>query len=229
MKSVIVRCLLLAVFSFSVSLFAEEPNTLSDAEKAEGWTLLFDGKDLSQWRNFKKEGVDGRWKVEDGAFTLSEKGGGDIITKETYGAFEIKLDYKISKGGNSGLMFHVTEEENTPWKTGPEVQIQDNVDGTDPQKSGWLYQLYPADVDATKPAGEWNTIDLKVTPEQCVQMMNGTKYAEYVKGSADWDAKVAASKFSKFPLFGKAKEGHIALQDHGNVVSFRNVKIRRIP
>lgn len=201
-------------------------NQLTDDEKNDGWELLFNGKDLSQWRNFKGEGVREQWIVEDGAFTLTKKGGGDIMTKKQYGAFEIKFDYKISKGGNSGFMYHVTEEENTPWKTGPELQIQDNVDGKDPQKAGWLYQLYAAKTDATNPAGEWNTVHVIITPDKCVHYMNGTKYVEYVKGSKDWDEKVAASKFSKFPKFGKPTKGHINFQDHGNVVSFRNVKIK---
>lgn len=222
-----------AIFGMLGSALADEKaggvNVLTDAEKAEGWVLLFDGKDLSQWRNYQKEGsVNEKWKVADGAFTLTEKGGGDIITKAQYGSFEIKLDYNISKGGNSGLMFHVTEGEKTPWMTGAEIQIQDNVDGHDPQKAGWLYQLYAPTVDATKPAGEWNTLHIVITPEKCVHYMNGTKYVEYVKGSADWDAKVAASKFSKFPQFGKPTKGHLCLQDHGNPVSFRNVKIKAL-
>ena len=204
------------------------PNTLNEKEKANGWELLFDGKDLSKWRNFKKEGISDKWVVKDGAFTLTEKGGGDIITKEQFDAFELKFDYKISKGGNSGLMYHVTEEENTPWKTGPEMQIQDNVDGHDPQKSGWLYQLYTTDVDATNPAGEWNSVHVIISPEGCVHYMNGTKYVEYVKGAEDWDESVAKSKFSKFPKFGKPTKGHINFQDHGNVVSFRNVKVKRL-
>ena len=112
--------------------------------------------------------------------------------------------------------------------TGPEIQIQDNVDGTDPQKAGWLYQLYAPTVDATNPAGEWNTLHIVITPGKCVHTMNGTKYVEYVKGSADWDAKVAASKFSKFLQFGKPTKGHLCLQDHGNLVSFRNVKIKSL-
>lgn len=220
--------LLILASVFAFALHAEEPNTLTETEKAEGWKLLFDGKDLSQWRNYQKEGVSDKWQVADGAFTLTGKGGGDIITRETFGAFEIKLDYKIGKAGNSGLMYHVTEEEATPWRTGPEVQIQDNVDGKDPQKAGWLYQLYAPEVDATKPAGEWNTLHILITPEKCVHYMNGTKYVEYVKGSADWDAKVAASKFAKFEKFGKPSAGFICLQDHGDVVSFRNVKIRKL-
>lgn len=217
---------LLAPLLLVCAAYAAEPNALTEAEKAEGWTLLFDGKDLSLWRNFRKEGLDDKWQVADGAFTLTKKGGGDIVTKETYGAFELKLDYRIGKAGNSGLMYHVTEEEPTPWRTGPEIQIQDNVDGRDPQKAGWLYQLYASDTDATRPAGEWNTIHIVITPEKCVHYMNGVKYAEYAKGSADWDAKVAASKFAKFEKFGKATRGHLSLQDHGDVVSFRNVKIK---
>ncbi|MCB1231682.1 MAG: DUF1080 domain-containing protein [Verrucomicrobiae bacterium] len=213
--------------SVALGANAGEPNTLTDEEKADGWQLLFDGKDLSNFRNYNGEGINEKWQVKDGAFTLTEKGGGDIITKKEYGAFEIKLDYKISEGGNSGLMYHVTEVKGSPpWHTGPEMQIQDNVHGHDPQKAGWLYQLYAADTDATKPVGEWNTVHLIITPEKCVHYMNGVKYVEYVKGSKDWDEKVAASKFSKFPDFGKPTKGHINLQDHGNVVSFRNVKIK---
>ncbi len=207
---------------------AAAPNTLTDAEKAEGWALLFNGKDMSSFRNYKKEDVNEKWVVKDGAITLTEKGGGDIITKDQYGAFEIKFDYNISPAGNSGFMYHVTETEATPWRTGPEVQIQDNVEGHDPQKAGWLYQLYPAEVDATNPAGEWNTLHVIITPEKCEHYMNGTKYCEYVKGSADWDAKVAASKFSKFENFGKPTKGHLNFQDHGNVVSFRNMKIKSL-
>lgn len=213
--------------AFSLAVQAGEPNTLTEEEKADGWQLLFNGEDLSNFRNYNGEGVNEKWQVKDGAFTLTEKGGGDIITKKEYGAFEIKLDYRISKGGNSGLMYHVTEVKGSPpWHTGPEIQIQDNVDGHDPQKAGWLYQLYPAETDATNPAGEWNSVHIVITPEKCVHTMNGVKYCEYVKGSKDWDEKVAASKFSKFPNFGKPTKGHINLQDHGNVVSFRNVKIK---
>lgn len=203
-----------------------KPNTLTEQEKADGWQLLFDGESLEHFRNFKGEGISEKWVVADGTFTLTEKGGGDILTKEQYGAFELKLDYKISPGGNSGLMYHVLETEKTPWMTGPEVQIQDNVEGKDPQKAGWLYQLYPSETDATNPAGEWNTLHIVITPGKCVHYMNGTKYCEYVKGSAEWDEKVAASKFSKFENFGKPTKGHINLQDHGNVVSFRNVKLK---
>ena len=113
--------------------------------------------------------------------------------------------------------------------TGPEIQIQDNKDGTDPQKSGWLYQLYKPTTDATKPVGEWNQLRVILAPKKSEVYMNGVKYYEFVKGSKDWDERVTASKFGKMPKFGKAAKGHIDLQDHGNEVAFRNIKIRVLP
>lgn len=230
---------ILSFLSLSLASFAADPvNELTAAEKDAGWKLLFDGKSADQFRNYGKTDLNPMWKVADGELTLTGKGGGDIVTKEQYDAFELTLDYKISKGGNSGLMYHVKETDKAPYFTGPEVQIQDNVDGKDPQKAGWLYQLYPAMTDATKPAGEWNTLRIVITPEKCEQYMNGVKYCEYVKGSKDWDEKVAKSKFAKWEGkdkatgemvgFGKPTKGYICLQDHGNVVSFRNIKIRPI-
>jgi hypothetical protein len=201
-------------------------NTLTDDEAKAGWKLLFDGKTTDGWRNYKKEEVGPGWKIADGALSRVDKGAGDIITKDQYRAFELQLDFNISPGGNSGVMYHVRETEGPPWQTGPEIQIQDNVGGHDPQKCGWLYQLYPSETDATKPAGEWNTLRVVISPKKCEHFMNGVKYCEYVKGSDDWNAKVAASKFSKFPNFGKFDSGFICLQDHGNLVSYRNIKIR---
>jgi hypothetical protein len=205
------------------------PNTLTDEEKAAGWKLLFDGKTTAGWRNYKKPDIAAGWKVENGALVRGEERAGDIITTEQFAAFEFSMEYNISKGGNSGLMFHVTEEGNVAWHTGPEIQIQDSTSAAkDPQKPGWLYQLYRSDVDAAKPAGEWNQLRLLITPEKCATWMNGQLYYEYVKGSKDWDERVAKSKFAKLPSFGKPTTGHICLQDHGNPVSFRNIKIRVI-
>ncbi|TWT84186.1 hypothetical protein CA13_56620 [Planctomycetes bacterium CA13] len=208
---------------------AEAPavNSLTAKEAADGWILLFDGKTMDAWRNYRKDEVSDGWKVVDG--TIKRVGSaGDIVTREQYEAYELTLDYKISKGGNSGLMFHVTEQGNTPWMTGPEIQIQDNKDGHDPQKAGWLYQLYKADEDATNPVGQWNTLRVVISPEKSEIYMNGTKYCEFVKGSDDWNERVANSKFGSMPLFGKATKGHVALQDHGNEVAFRSLKIRPI-
>ena len=206
------------------------PNTLTDAEKKAGFKLLFDGKTTEGWRSYKKDKISPGWKVVDGALTKAEQGAGDIITKEQYEAFELLIDYKISPGGNSGIMFHVTEEAATPWMTGPEIQIQDNKGGHDPQLSGWLYQLYKPDTDATKPAGEWNTLRIKLAPagQKSEVYMNGQKYYEFEKGSADWDAKVKKSKFGSMANFGKPTKGYISLQDHGDLVAYRNIKIREL-
>lgn len=227
---------------------AEVPlNGLTPAEKIGGWEMLFDGQTMSGWRNYRQEGMGDGWDVKDGAIHWKKKKAGDIITKEQFENFELSLEYRISKGGNSGLMFHVLETEDRPWQTGPEVQIQDNVDGHDPQKAGWLYQLYkpvkprwaaraeqqagidlPAIDDATRPAGEWNQLYLRISPRLCQVAVNGVAYYTFRKGDAEWDKRVAASKFARFASFGKATKGHICLQDHGNPVSFRNIKVRRL-
>ena len=213
-----------------------KPNTLTAAEKAAGWKLIFDGESLTGWHNFKKEGVRPGWKIENGALVcVDPHDAGDIVTTEKFGAFELQLDYNISEGGNSGIIFHVTDEGGAVWATGPEFQLEDNVKAADQIRCGWLYALYqpPVDektgkiLDATKPVGEWNHIRLLVTPEKCVHEINGVKYFDYVIGSADFNERVAKSKFGKMPLFAKSGSGYLALQgDHGKV-SFRNVKILR--
>ena len=223
-----------AALALSALLFvpvatAAELNKLTPEEEQAGWKLLFNGQSTHGWRNYNKQDVSPGWKVVDGALTRADKGAGDIITTDQYDSFELSLEFNISPGGNSGVMYHVTEEGKTPWQTGPEIQIQDNQAGHDPQKAGWLYQLYKADTDATKPAGQWNELRIVITPDKSAHYMNGVKYFEYDKGSKEWDERVAASKFSKFPQFGKATSGHIALQDHGNLVAYRNIKIRKLP
>lgn len=223
---------LFCLFLISHSAFAEDLNVLTKAEADAGWVLLFDGKDASQhFRGYKKEALPEQWVVEDGA--LVRKGGGDVITKEKYENFEFSIDWKISEGGNSGIMFKVLEGNGPPYKTGPEAQIIDNVKGKDAQKSGWMYQLYAADKDTTKPAGEWNRFVLKCQKTatgtyKCEHWMNGEKYVEYEIGSDDWKQKVAKSKFATWKEFGTADAGHICLQDHGNPVWFRNIKIRKL-
>lgn len=206
------------------------PNTLTEAEKADGWVLLFDGKDGSEhFRGYKMDKLPEGWVAEDGA--LVRKGKGDIITKEKYESFELHIDWKISEAGNSGIMLKVLETHGPPYKTGPEAQIQDNVKGKDPQKAGWMYQMYAADKDTTNPVGEWNSFVLKCqkTPAgtyKCEHWMNGEKYVEYEIGSDDWKEKLAKSKFANWEGFGTADAGHICLQDHNDLVSFRNIKIK---
>ncbi len=250
MKSSI-QCLLFLVSAIlnltckSVCQADEVPNSLSAAEKRGGWTLLFDGRTTNGWRSYRAEKMSDGWDVKDGALERVSDGAGDIVTTEEYENFELSLEYRISKGGNSGIMFHVTEDHPKPWHSGPEVQVQDNVDGRDPQKSGWLYQLYkpvkPAwatqfenqvgfkgiDMDdATRPAGEWNLVYLRISPQQCEVAVNGVSYFYFNKGDAEWDKRVAASKFAAFAEFGKATKGHICLQDHNDSVAYRNIKLR---
>jgi len=212
-------------------------NSLTAAEKAAGWKLLFNGHDLNGWHNFKKEGVRPGWQVKDGTLAcVDPHDAGDIVTTDTYGWFELLIDFKMSEGANSGIMYHVTDEGGAAWATGPEIQLEDNALAKDPQKCGWLYALYqpPLDpktgqtLDATKGAGQWNHMRILISPEKCVHEVNGVKYVEYVLGSDDFNARVAKSKFGKMPKFAKADRGFIALQgDHGQV-AFRNIRIRPI-
>jgi hypothetical protein len=226
---------LFAAASFGLSTNAAEPNTLTDAEKKAGWKLLFNGKDLTGWRNFKAEGIKPGWQAKDGTLAcVDPKNAGDIITAEKFADFELELEYNISPGGNSGIMFRVTEEGARAWHTGPEIQLQDNTAAKDPQLAGWLYQLYKTEVDATtgkpfdatKPPGEWNHVRIVISKAKCEHIINGKKYFEYVIGSEDFNQRLAASKFAKMPLFAKPESGFICLQgDHGQV-SFRNLKVR---
>lgn len=202
------------------------PEPLTKKEKEQGWRYLFDGRSMKGWRTYRQEQVGPGWTASSGILRLAQPRGGDLITTEQFSNFELVLDYAIAPGGNSGLMFHVTEEEPAPWQTGPEVQIHDNIAGHDPKLAGWLYGLFEAPVDATHPPGHWNRLRLKITEQECGIHMNGVLYCRFDKGSEQWNTRVQESKFSKFPKFGVSNKGHICLQDHGNPVAFRNIKIR---
>lgn len=230
----------LLTFSFvtvSLGAFAVHAadNTLTSAEKAHGWKLLFDGKTLDGWSNFKATGVKPGWEVKDGELTcVDPHNAGDIVTADKFGSFELQIDFKMGKGANSGIMYHVADTGGAAWATGPEVQLEDNPNAADPQKAGWLYALYePAidpktgkPLDTTKPAGEWNHLRIVISPKGCFHEMNGTRYVEYKLGSDDFKARVAKSKFGTMKGFAESPEGRIALQgDHG-MVAFKNIKIR---
>ena len=209
-------------------------NALSETEKAAGWQLLFNGTDFTGWHNFKQDGVRPGWQVRDGAMVcVDPHAAGDLVTTQAFGWFELELDYNIAEGGNSGIMYHVTDAGPKIWSTGPEFQLLDNEKGADPQRCGWLYGLYAPPIDpatgnvfdATRPAGQWNHVRLLVSPARCEHDINGQKYLDYVLGSDDFKARVARSKFGKMPGFAAAPTGWIGLQgDHGSI-SFRNVKI----
>jgi hypothetical protein len=209
-----------------------EPNTLTAKERDAGWKLLFDGKTTEGWRQFKGKKVPERWEVVDGTLACrpeSGKGGGDIITNDQFDNFELRLDWKIASGGNSGIMYHVTEDGSAPWETGPEYQLLDNAkhpDGKSPFTSAAsCYALYAPSKDMTKPVGEWNQTRLVIKGNKVEHWLNGEKVVSYELGSEDWDKKVAHSKFKSMPRFGKEAKGHIDLQDHGDEIAFRNIKV----
>ena len=213
--------------TIALLLVAQKPNVLSADERKDGWRLLFDGKSLKGWRDFPDGEVKPGWRVGDGALVCADPHtAGDIVTDGEYDWFTLELDYRLSPGGNSGVMFHVADEGGATWQSGPEIQLHDREDGPESQKSGWLYGLYRASVDAVRPEGEWNHLRLVVTPQGCSTELNGVPYVQFVLGSEDFRARVARSKFGTMPLFAKSEVGRIALQgDHG-VVSFRNLKLR---
>ena len=203
-------------------------NTLTAKEKAEGWKLLFDGKTTSGWRGFRNETPAG-WKAEDGTLARVAEGG-DVMTVDEFGDFELRLEWKLPKNGNSGLMFRVTTDEEETYFTGPEMQILDNAghaDGKNPKRSaGANYDMHAPVRDVTRPVGEWNEVRLVVKGSHVEHWMNGTKLLEYELWSPDWEKLYQASKFAKMPKYGRNKRGHIVIQDHGNPVWFRNIKIR---
>lgn len=221
----------------SVGVMAQ--NTLSKAEKKEGWMLLFDGKTTTGWKAFNStDKIGAAWKVEDGALTLntSDKSikGGDIITAEEYENYEFTYDWKISKCGNSGLIFNVVEDPKYKyvWHTGPEMQVLDNECHPDAKiikhRAGDLYDLISCSTETVKPAGEWNTARIVTNKGHYEFYLNGTKVVEFTMHTPEWDAMVQGSKFKSMPDFGKAAKGHIALQDHGDQVWFRNMKIKKL-
>jgi len=221
-------------------------NTLSEAEKEDGWKLLFDGETPSDnWRGYCKDGFPEQgWTVEDDAIKVigsgagEAGGGGDIITKNKYSSFELKLEWKVAKGGNSGIFYLAEEqcgEDGEPiWKSAPEMQILDNKNHPDARlgedgnrQAGSLYDMISAEPQNANPHGEWNSARILVYQGTVVHFQNGEKVLEYHLWTDDWKEMVGNSKFNEFPGFvDVAKEGYIGLQDHGNDVWFRNIKIK---
>jgi cytochrome c len=206
-------------------------NVLSDDEKKNGWRLLFDGTTTHGWRGYKQASMPSGWRAQDGALVRVD-GGGDIVTDEEFQDFELALEWKISPGGNSGIMTRVSEGREHPWETGPEMQILDNAghgDGKNPMTSaGACYALYAPRWDVTRAVGSWNRARIVVHKDHTEYWLNGVEVVAYELGSAEWSELVRASKFASMPDFAKEPRGRIALQDHGDVVSFRDIKIRPI-
>jgi hypothetical protein len=226
MRTACAAALLLMSISFN-GLSAQ--NLLTDQERADGWRLLFDGRTTTGWRGYRSDTMPAGWQVVDGALTRVAAGG-DIITVEQFESFELALDWKIHAGGNSGIFFHVTEDGPYVWSTGPEFQILDDDghrDGRTPETSaGSNYALHAPVGAAINPPGEWNSARLVVRGNHVEHWLNGTRIVSYELGSDEWQRLVAASKFRDMPGYGRARRGHIALQDHGDFVAFRNVRIR---
>jgi hypothetical protein len=206
--------------------------SLSADERNAGWELLFDGQTFNGWRGYKMEQAPPAWKVtKNGELYFSKKGkGGDLMTVEQYGSFELQLEWKIAKGGNSGIFFWVSEDKNSSYETGPEMQVLDNAhhkDGGNTKTSaGSNYALHEPVRSVTRPIGEYNTVRLVVNGTHIEHWLNGVKIVEYEIGSPDWEARVAASKFATMPGYGRNRQGHIVLQDHGDKVWYRNIRIR---
>jgi hypothetical protein len=225
--------MLLTLLALSLSVRAADKVELTEAEKKDGWKLLFDGVETSQWRSYKgKEFPAKGWVAENGALTHKAKaGGGDIVTVEEFDNFELSLEWKIAPGGNSGIIYRVTEEEGAPYMTGPEMQVLDDEkhpDGKNPKTSaGALYALIACSADKKlKPVGEWNEAKLLMKNNHVEHWLNGTKVVEYEWGSDDIKKLIAGSKFATMKKFMTNAKGHIDLQDHGDEVSYRNIKIR---
>ncbi len=212
-------------------------NTLRKQEQKDGWLLLFDGKSTTGWHGYNMSGFPESWIIEDGCFTMTTEGGGeskDIITDKIYRNFAFNIDFKLTQGANSGIIFQVAEDTmyKYPYETGPEFQVIDHITypGTleDWQTCGANYAMYPPKSKPYKPVGEWNNIFIVVNGNHVTQMLNGEIVVEYEKNSEEWIKLRNSGKWADYPDYGKYDEGHISLQNHGSKVWYRNIKIKEL-
>lgn len=204
-------------------------NTLTEAERQVGWRLLFDGESLDGWRGFGRDAPLEGWAAVDG--TLARVGpGGDIITDEQFENFELSVEWRVEEAGNSGIFYLASEDVDRIFESAPEMQVLDDdghADGQSPLMSaGSNYALHPAPRGVVRPVGQWNEARIVVRDRQVEHWLNGERIVEYELGSEDWVRRVAESKFAEWPTYGQARRGHIGLQDHGDPVWFRNIKLR---
>jgi hypothetical protein len=228
----------------TVSSAGQQINTLTKKEKKAGWVLLFNGKDFTGWRQCNGTTMPKNWVIEDNAMKVFTGEGkqpgrgsdGDIIyATKKFKNFELSVDWKVSKMGNSGIFFSVREVPGQPiYYAAPEIQVLDNIDATDNKLpnhlAGSLYDMVAADPKTVHPAGQWNTIVIRMKDGKVTHIQNGVKVVEYEMWTPAWDEMVAKSKFKTFKGFteGIDKVGYIGLQDHGYPIWFRNVKIREL-
>lgn len=210
-------------------------NTLSQSELNDGWQLLFDGQTTAGWRGFKKDSFPEKgWKVDNGTLrVLAKGGGGDLVTVRRYQDFELALEWKVSPGANSGIMYRVSEEDSATYRTGPEYQVLDDsafgFASSASTSAGGLYALYSPQGKIVRPIGQFNQARILVSRGKIEHWLNGRLLLKADMNSAEWKKRVAESKFGEMPLFGTVRNGFLALQDHGNDVWYRNIKIRRLP
>lgn len=242
MKKGISYLLAAALLTISCGLDLFGQNTLSDQEKQEGFVLLFDGSSSDGWRGYKKDKFPARWIIEDGTlhFNPDATGSrGDIIYDKMFSNFHLKIEWKIAEGGNSGIFYLGAESDEfgAIYATAPEMQVLDNERHPDAKlgtngnrKSGSLYDLIPADPQNFKGAGEWNTAEVICKNGHVIHMQNGAVVVQYDYGTQMWESLVARSKFPGINpnWVNLQKEGYIGLQDHGNHVWFRNIKIKEL-
>jgi hypothetical protein len=215
---------------------------LTEQEIAEGWTSLFDGKSTAGWHVYQRKSDGSAWKADSGYLYLDPAnkadgkvvGGGDLISDSTYEDFHLSLEWRISPKGNSGILFGIQDDPQYEycWFTGPEMQILDNDGHPDGKiskhRAGNLYDLLAAGVEPVKPVGEWNKAEIRFVKGNLECWLNGYAVVEVFVGDASWRLRVKESKFKDMPGFAAFKSGHIGLQDHGDPVWFRNIKIRRL-
>jgi hypothetical protein len=232
-----------ALISCSGSKKTTGDNMLTVAESDSGWELLFDGKTTKGWHRYGGGPIDSVWKVRDGMLCLDTaikkqyniKGDWDIATDEEYENYHLKLEWMISKNGNSGIIFNVYEDKtkhNWPWETGPEMQVLDNNGHPDAvyakHRAGDLYDMISVSTETVKPYGEWNLAEIKCGNGRLEFYLNGEKVVSTGIFDDNWKKMIANSKFRNMQGFGTYKKGRIALQDHGDAVCYRNIKIRRL-
>lgn len=206
-------------------------NAVSPAETALGWRALFDGTTFNGWTNWKGTGAPKGWEIADGVITRVGDGG-DLATDRDYDNFDLRYEWRITPGGNSGVMFRATEDHGYPWETAPEMQILDDERHPDGRSAltsaGANYALHAPPGPVAMPVGEWNRARIVANGPHITYWLNGVKTAEYEIGSQDWKKRVAESKFSSMPDYGSRSKGKIVFQDHGDRVSFRNIVIREL-
>lgn len=225
--------------ALSLSLTAQAAdNQLTAAEKADGWEILFDGNDINaSWRGFKMDKAPTKWEIEDGAIFFNPNNygtGGDIISREQYSEFEFSLEWKVAPASNSGIFYLAVESDDYkfPYETAPEMQVLDDDrhgDGKIEQhRSGDLYDLIKSRVENVKPVGQWNKVLIKVKGNNLEHWQNGELVIKTTMWDDNWAALIKDSKFATWPGFGKAKIGHFALQDHGDPVWYKNIKVKKL-